>query len=104
MFSSSDESGVVSTQLAHSNTPSRSQNHKYHLYHLLEKGATTKLTRPGNVANNDCLFYEGDRFDPEIFNRSFTNDYSFNDGEEISYIIDIKDISNNQATIKFIEI
>lgn len=104
VYSSSDNPGVISTQLAHSNTSSRSVNPKFHLYHLLEKGATTKLTRPSGLASNETLFLEDDIFDPEIFERSFANGLSFNDNEEMGYLIQVKEISESQATIKFIQL
>lgn len=104
VYTFNDGTNVVNTQLVHSNTPSRSSNPKFHLYHLLEKGATTKLTRPNGYASNETLFLEGDIFDPEIFERSFANGLFFNDDEEMGYLIQVKEIKDNQATIKFIQL
>ena len=99
---SSGAGHVQSTQLAHSNTANRSVNPKFAYYKLIEKGDANKLDKGNVYATNDTLFKAGDVFDPEQFNRTFINDGKYNDGERLGFIITVKSIENNQATIEFI--
>ncbi len=90
-----------STQLAHSNTPSRSVNKKFSLYHLLEKDGSLSLNKPNITSKDSSLFIEGDYFDPIDFHSAFYNEERFNDGEYISYYITIEEITDTSATLKF---
>ena len=47
------------------------------------------------------LFHEGDIFNPYDFNRVFYEPGYFNDGEEMSYTIEIKELTDEKAVIKF---
>lgn len=90
-----------STKLAHSNTGGKSANRNFKLIKLLENGGTNLLNDSKNVANDSMLFHEGDIFNPYDFNRVFYEPGYFNDGEEMSYTIEIKELTDEKAVIKF---
>ena len=89
-----------STKLAHSNTGGKSANKNFKLIKLLENGGTNKL-KDNNVANDSMLFHEGDTFNPNDYNRVFYEPGFYNDGEEFTYTITIKELTNEKAIIKF---
>ena len=89
-----------STKLAHSNTGGKSANRNFKLIKLLENGGSNQLNSYANVANDSMLFHEGDTFNPNDFKRVFFEPGFFNDGEEMSYTITIKELTNENAVIK----
>lgn len=99
-----DDGYLNSTQLAHSNTLSRSANPNFDLYHLLENNKTPKLHGNGQYANDSTLFHEGDTFDPYDYELCFYVHEMFNDGEYIDYAFEVKSMSDTEATIEFFKL
>ncbi|MFA6942273.1 MAG: hypothetical protein WCQ71_00285 [Bacilli bacterium] len=80
---------IFFTEIAHSNTPSRSiATDNYSFLSIVD--GTTKFTRD-SVADNQVLFLAGETL-------SLGN---FNDGSKIGYSFEVLSISNDSATIKF---
>ena len=96
-----EDGAMTSTQLAHSNTTSRSSDKDYKLVRLLERGGTSSLNKKGVYAKDTMLFHEGDIFDPLDFNTVFDKEEYFNDGEYINYFIEIVSLTDEEATLKF---
>jgi hypothetical protein len=80
---------IFFTEIAHSNTPSRSITTDNYSFLSIVDG-TTKFTRD-SVADNQVLFLAGETL-------SLGN---FNDGSKIGYSFEVLSISNDSATIKF---
>ncbi len=73
----------VYTKVAHSNTPSRSENENYFLLHLLEASGKNTM-KSGKAATDDALFHMGDTFPTK------TGEYAsfqFNSGNAFPYTI-----------------
>ena len=96
---------AFSTRLAHSNTASINAQsgifNSYYLLHLLENEENPKLHGTRVPATDNTLFHEGDVFDPYYHEICFTTPEYFNDGEFISYTIEVSSLSMENATIKF---
>ena len=96
-----DDGYATSTQIAHSNTSSRSSDRDYKLVRLLERGGTSFLNKKGVYAKDTMLFHEGDIFDPIDFDTVFDKEEYFNDGEYINYFMEVVSITDEEATLKF---
>jgi len=87
----------VSTQTAHSNTRSRSAVADNSLIHLLEATGRNSFKDSGNQINILTLFKQGSMFGA---NKKFEN-FKFNDGTTLDYVIEVKSVTNESATIVF---
>ncbi len=85
----------VVTMLAHSNTRSRSANKNFYLLHLLEATGRNSF-KDDKKMSNSTLFREGSYFGHKVF-KGFT----FNDENDLDYVINIKSITPEGATIVF---
>lgn len=91
------EGKYVTTMLAHSNTSSRSANPGYTLLHLLESTGRNTFRTNGKQIGNTTIFGNGSFFG---HNSKFVN-YKFNDGSYLDYVIEVKSITDEGATIVF---
>lgn len=85
----------VTTVMAHSNTSSRSANKSYYLIHLLEATGRNSF-KDGKWMSNSTLFKEGSYFGYKVF-----EGFGFNDGSSLDYVINIKSVTEDGATIVF---
>lgn len=86
---------TVVTTLAHSNTRSRSAEPNNSLIHLLEATGRNSFKENKKISNT-TLFKEGATFGYKKF-----ENYKFNDGTYLDYIIEVKSITDEGATIVF---
>lgn len=86
----------VATTMAHSNTSSRSVNKAYYLLHLLEATGRNSFKDGGKFMSNSTLFKAGSYFGYKIF-----EGFGFNDGSSLDYVINVKSITEDGATIVF---
>ena len=93
------------TRLAHSNSSSKNSQSgirsNYYLLHLLENKEKPSLHGTRVPATDETLFHEGDIFDPINHNSCFSLPEYFNDGEYISYSMEVTSLNSESATLKF---
>ncbi len=87
----------VKTYMAHSNTRSRSAEPNNSLIHLLESTGRNSFKTNDNKINNTTLFKQGAVLGA---NGKFTN-FKFNDGTYLDYVIEVKSVTDESATIVF---
>lgn len=85
----------VTTQMAHSNTRSRTVNNNK-LIHLLEASGRNSFKDNGGQITNLSLFTKGTSIGLKTF-----NGFKFNDGTLLDYVIQITDVNETGATIVF---
>lgn len=92
----SEENGrKVTTVMAHSNTKSRSANRNFYLLHLLEATGRNSF-KDGKFMSNSTLFGEGSYFGHKRF-----EGFVFNDETSLDYVINVKSVTEEGATIVF---
>ncbi len=87
----------VTTMLAHSNTRSRSAKASNSLIHLLEATGRNSFRDSGKKISNSTIFAQGSFFG---HNSRFV-DFTFNDGSMLDYVIEVKSVTDEGATIVF---
>ena len=99
-----DDGYLNATQLAHSNTLSRSCNGDFELYHLFENVRNPKLHTGSKYATDESLFHKGDTFDPYDYELCLNDPEMFNDGEYIDFIFEVVEMTDTSATLNFTRI
>ena len=100
-----EDNEAFSTVLAHTNTSSENAqlgiSNNYYLLHMLENTEKKYIHGSRTPATDESLFHEGDIFDPIDHEMCFVNPEYFNDGEFISYTMEVISLTDENATLKF---
>ena len=70
----------------------------YNLLHLIRNNTSTSAKTTSNLSKND-MFYEGDTFSINKFNKQFVKQYYLDSGDTFPFTVTVKSLSSSKATI-----
>ena len=90
--------------IAHSNTPSYSEDPDYRLIHMIQAGGTNTFDT-GDIGTNADLFTTGKNFSMATYgSQFFKNGSLLNNGNALGYTIEFVSVSSSSATIRITKI